>query len=134
MFARAIMAAMSYDYPVARYEALRTPEPIAIDGRLDKPAWREAPRSPRFVDLVSGVPGLLDTRMASLWDDEYLYVGFWVSEPNVQARLARRYGAAVLGLCLDERGIPATARERLDIARLHHAVGAAVPLPEWRAA
>jgi hypothetical protein len=63
---------------------------MRIDGRLDKPAWREAPKSPRFVDLVSGVPGLLDTRMASLWDDEALYVAFWVSEPNVQARLARR--------------------------------------------
>lgn len=30
--------------------------------------------------------------------------------------LARRYGAAVLGLTLDERGIPATAEERLAIA------------------
>jgi hypothetical protein len=63
---------------------------MRIDGRLGKPAWREAPKSPRFVDLVSGVPGLLDTRMASLWDDQNLYVAFWVSEPNVQARLARR--------------------------------------------
>jgi hypothetical protein len=63
---------------------------MRIDGRLDKPAWRDAPGSPRFVDLVSGVPGLLDTRMASLWDDEALYVAFWVSEPNVQARLAKR--------------------------------------------
>lgn len=31
--------------------------------------------------------------------------------------LAARYGAAVLGLTLDERGIPATANERLAIAR-----------------
>ena len=31
--------------------------------------------------------------------------------------LARRYGAAVLGLTLDERGIPATAAERVSIAR-----------------
>lgn len=31
--------------------------------------------------------------------------------------LARKYGAAVLGLCLDERGIPDRAEDRLEIAR-----------------
>jgi 5-methyltetrahydrofolate--homocysteine methyltransferase len=31
--------------------------------------------------------------------------------------LARRYGAAVLGLCLDERGIPASVGGRMEIAR-----------------
>jgi 5-methyltetrahydrofolate--homocysteine methyltransferase len=30
--------------------------------------------------------------------------------------LARRYGAAVIGLCLDERGIPGTAQDRLRVA------------------
>ena len=27
----------------------RTPQPIAVDGDLAKPAWRDVPRSPRFV-------------------------------------------------------------------------------------
>ncbi len=31
--------------------------------------------------------------------------------------LAKKYGAAVLGLCLDERGIPSTAEERVEVAR-----------------
>jgi len=31
--------------------------------------------------------------------------------------LAKKYGAAVLGLCLDENGIPATAQERVEVAR-----------------
>ena len=31
--------------------------------------------------------------------------------------LCRKYGAAVIGLCLDEKGVPATAEERLAIAR-----------------
>jgi hypothetical protein len=75
---------------LAHYTCFRTSHKPAVDGRLDQPAWREAPRSRRFVDLVSGVPGFLETRMASLWDDEYLYVAFWVREPNVQARLAER--------------------------------------------
>jgi hypothetical protein len=75
---------------LAHYTCHRAPRKLAIDGRLDKLAWREAPKSPRFVDLVTGVPGFLETRMASLWDDENLYVAFWVSEPNVQARLKER--------------------------------------------
>jgi hypothetical protein len=75
---------------LAHYTCFRTGCKIEIDGNLDKPAWRKAPKSHRFVDLVSGVPGFLDTRMASLWDDENLYVAFWVDEPNVRARLAKR--------------------------------------------
>lgn len=75
---------------LARYTCRRAPHRMAVDGRLDRPGWREAERSRRFVDLVSGVPGFMETRMASLWDDEFLYVAFWVSEPNVRAKLAER--------------------------------------------
>jgi hypothetical protein len=75
---------------LAHYTCLRTPSRIEIDGRLDTPEWQKAPKSRRFVDLVSGVPGFLETRMASLWDDENLYVAFWVEEPNVRARLIDR--------------------------------------------
>jgi len=75
---------------LAHYTCYRASHKMAVDSRLDRPAWREAPKSRRFVDLVSGVPGFLDTRMAALWDDEYLYVAFWVSEPNVQAKLTER--------------------------------------------
>ena len=31
-----------------------------------------------------------DTRAAVLWDDQYLYVGFWVEEPFVEAKLTER--------------------------------------------
>jgi len=72
------------------YTCFRTPRRLSIDGRLDKRIWNEAPRSPRYVDLVTGVPGFFDTRMAALWDDDYFYVGVWVEEPNVQAKLSQR--------------------------------------------
>ncbi len=75
---------------LAHYTCLMTREPITVDGRLDKPVWQKAPKSGRFVDLVSGLPGFLETRMASLWDEENLYVAFWVEEPNVRARLTER--------------------------------------------
>lgn len=75
---------------IARYTAYRVDQPLPIDGRLAEASWRHAPRSPRFVDLISGQPAIHDTRAAVLWDDEYLYVGFWVEEPLVTAYLTER--------------------------------------------
>lgn len=75
---------------VGDYTCLRTPERIDVDGRLDKPRWDKAPRSPRFVDMVSGFPGFWDTTMAALWDDTRLYVAFWVEEPDVRAEFTVR--------------------------------------------
>jgi hypothetical protein len=72
------------------YTCRRVSERIVVDGRLDEACWQRATKSPRFVDMVTGVPGFLDTRMVALWDDENLYVGFWVEEPNVQARFTQR--------------------------------------------
>lgn len=71
---------------IAHYTALRVREPIVVDGRLDEAAWKGAPRSPQFVDIISGKAAIHDTRAAVLWDDENLYVGFWLEEPLVQAK------------------------------------------------
>lgn len=75
---------------LAHYACRRTRDRIHIDGNLDKPVWRSTPKSARFVDLVSGEPGFFDTRMACLWDDWALYVGFWIEEPQVRATLTER--------------------------------------------
>lgn len=75
---------------LAHYTCHRAMRPIEVDGDLSKPAWKDAPRSRRFVDLVTGEPALLDTRMAALWDDTALYVGFWLEEPQVRASLTKR--------------------------------------------
>jgi Carbohydrate family 9 binding domain-like len=74
----------------AAYQCLRTREPIPIDGDLTKAAWQTAPRSPRFVDMATGDPGYFDTRAAALWDDENLYIAFWIEEPFVEAQLTER--------------------------------------------
>jgi hypothetical protein len=78
------------DEDLVHYTCLRTKQPPAVDGRLDDPCWRPAPRSTRFVDLVTGEPGFLETRMSALWDDEAFYAAFWIEEPNVRARLTER--------------------------------------------
>ncbi|HRF59846.1 MAG TPA: carbohydrate-binding family 9-like protein [Fimbriimonadaceae bacterium] len=72
------------------YSCLRTSNPPIIDGDLTKPAWADAHRTARFVDMATGVPAILDTEAALLWDDEALYVAFWVSDPQPAARLTER--------------------------------------------
>jgi len=72
------------------YTCYRTRSPLTVDGNLTESAWLKAPKSPRFVDMVTGDPAFFDTRAAALWDDDNLYIGFWVEEPFVEAHLTQR--------------------------------------------
>ena len=71
---------------IARYTARRVSEPITIDGRLNEPAWTNAPWSPRFHDILTGGRALHDTRACVLWDDQNLYVAYRIEEPFVRAK------------------------------------------------
>jgi hypothetical protein len=75
---------------VEHYSCLRTNSPIIIDGRLDERVWQQVQKSPRFVDMISGRPGFFQTRAAAVWDDENLYVAFWVDEPFVSGEVTER--------------------------------------------
>ncbi len=75
---------------IRHYDALRTADHITVDGHLDEASWRRAEPSPPFVDMLSGAETLFDTRAAVLWDDENLYIGFWVQEPHVEGDLTER--------------------------------------------
>jgi hypothetical protein len=71
---------------IAHYTACHVTTPIRVDGRLDELAWQRAPRSPRFTDILTGQPVIHDTRAAVLWDEENLYIAYWVQEPLVHAK------------------------------------------------
>jgi hypothetical protein len=72
------------------YQCYKINQKLVIDGNLHKPVWQQAIKSPRFIDVIRGNPGLYDTRSALLWDDEYLYVSFWCEEPYPKAHLTKR--------------------------------------------
>ena len=75
---------------IAHYTCRRAAGPIEVDGHLDELSWQRAEKSPRFVDLETGEPAWFDTRAAAVWDDECLYIGFWVEEPFVRAEHTER--------------------------------------------
>lgn len=77
-------------FEIPHYQARRTAIAPEIDGFLEEEAWKSSGKSAAFRDLVHGTPTQFDTRAAVLWDDEYLYVGFWVEEPDVRATLTNR--------------------------------------------
>ena len=74
----------------ADYIAHRVKHVIAVDGDIGKPVWAKAKWTTRFVDMVSGEPGLYETRTAMVWSDTHLHVAFWAEEPFVEARLTER--------------------------------------------
>lgn len=63
------------------YTAYKIPSSSSVEQALQR-----APRSPRFVDMVTGEPGIFDTRAAVVWDEQHLYVRFEIEEPFVEAK------------------------------------------------
>lgn len=74
----------------ADYTAKKISSAIAIDGDIYKEVWQNAAWSKRFVDMVTGEPGMYNTQTALLWNDTHLYIAFTAEEPFVEAALTER--------------------------------------------
>jgi transglutaminase-like putative cysteine protease len=72
---------------VCKYTAL----PIKVDGKLDDPAWAAAPWTEDFVDIEGPTKPKprLRTRAKMLWDENYLYIGAELEEPDVWGTLTK---------------------------------------------
>jgi hypothetical protein len=66
--------------------------PIKIDGKLDDAAWQQVPWTPYFVDIQGSKKPLprYKTHAKIRYDDQYLYIGAWLEEPNLVATLKQR--------------------------------------------
>jgi hypothetical protein len=72
------------------YIARKISASITVNGNLNKEVWQNAGWSKRFVDMVTGNPGMFNTQTAILWNDTHLYIAFRVEEPFLEARLTER--------------------------------------------
>jgi hypothetical protein len=75
--------------------ALKIEVPISVDGRLDETIWEEAPGAEDFIQLQpeKGKPASERTIVKILYDEKYIYFGFWCydSEPQkIAARITKR--------------------------------------------
>ena len=77
------------DYTTARLErrlnAVKTPEKIVIDGRLDEAAWANAPKAADFIqnEPKEGEPSAEKTEVRVLYDSENLYLGYTPTIPTL---------------------------------------------------
>lgn len=75
-----------------RYDIFRTPTAIEIDGKLDEPAWKQAPSAENF-HFNWWKDGAKEQTVARLlWDDENLYVSFYCHDKNISAEVVERHG------------------------------------------
>ena len=74
------------------YICYRTEGNLKIDGKLDESSWQKAPSTAEYED-ISGAgfeTPKYKTTSKMLWDDDYLYVGAILEEPNIVANLTQR--------------------------------------------
>jgi transglutaminase-like putative cysteine protease len=73
------------------YLCRHTATPIVVDGKLDDPAWADAPWTTDFVDIQDAArpKPRFRTRAKMLWDDDYLYIAAELEEPHVWATLTQ---------------------------------------------
>ena len=74
------------------YDAPRTHEKIKIDGKLKEKSWQTAPASEEFVDIRGkDYPApKYPTTVKMLWDDDNLYIGATIVEPDITGSITGR--------------------------------------------
>lgn len=62
---------------------------MKIDGKLDEPAWKDAPSTGPFVGTMNGGPAEQAAQARVLWDDANVYVAFEFADKDVWTSLAK---------------------------------------------
>ncbi len=70
-------------------QALKTSQPPRIDGDLNDPCWRNAPKATGFVDKLLDTPPEDQTVAYILYDDENIYVAFYCYDSKPEEIVAR---------------------------------------------
>ncbi|AWW33139.1 carbohydrate-binding family 9-like protein [Echinicola strongylocentroti] len=74
------------------YVTYRTTGNLVMDGNMDEEDWTAAKWSSLFVDIEGDAQPapLYDTKLKMLWDEEHLYIGVWMEEPDLWATYTER--------------------------------------------
>ena len=82
-----------YEFNPETYVAYQSIAALEIDGKLEEESWQKAPWSNDFVDIEADrapVAPIWQTHVKMLWDDDYLYIGAEMIEPNIWATYTER--------------------------------------------
>ena len=79
-----------------RQDVFRAAGRIVVDGKLDEPAWKQAPALSAF-HFNWWTQGVKESTTAKLlWDDEYLYASFQCADKHIAAEAIERHGPVSL--------------------------------------
>jgi hypothetical protein len=70
------------------YQASYVSDAPIIDGKMDDLAWRKTDWTANFIDMGGSTISRPrhQSRAKLLWDREYLYIGVWMVEPNLETK------------------------------------------------
>ncbi|MEM1124791.1 MAG: carbohydrate-binding family 9-like protein, partial [Bacteroidota bacterium] len=94
--AQSTITPIAYQHPIPyapkQYVCYRSDTTLIIDGKLDEAIWQQAPATDNFVDIEGNLKPLptYATNVKMLWDDDYFYLGAYLKEPHIWAKLTER--------------------------------------------
>ena len=77
----------TYPKQYIAYKLASNEEINISDGKLDDNAWIEIDFSDKFIDIANKAVPRFDTKMKMRWDNEWLYVGAILYEPQIWGNL-----------------------------------------------
>ena len=86
---------------IREYTVKRTPGPVTIDGNLSEAGWKSAEETENFVIYTDGSSPVFPTRAKMLWDNEYLYIAFIMTDKDVWGKMTT-WKPGDPCLCLEE--------------------------------
>lgn len=85
----------------AHYDIERASSAILIDGTLDEQAWTDAPAVGDFSPMAPEPAVKQQTIVKMLWDDENLYVGYYMIDNRISAYVTERHGPVSRDDCVE---------------------------------
>ncbi len=70
--------------------ALRTSNPVTIDGLLDEEDWKKTKATDPFIDTATGGKGTFEALARVMYDDQKLYVAFEVTDPFLKSTFTEK--------------------------------------------
>lgn len=101
LFATLLFSAGGFAQPLKEYTIERASSPIVIDAQLDEPAWRDAKPMGDFVFNWFQSGDKEQTVAKMLWDDDNLYVSWYVRDKHISAYEKKRHGPVSKDDCVE---------------------------------
>jgi hypothetical protein len=85
----------------AHYDIYRAASPVVVDGKLDEPAWKQAPAAGDFHPVGDEAKVRQQTIVKLAWDDENLYLGYYCLDRRISAYITERHGPVSQDDCVE---------------------------------